>query len=117
MSVEQWRRVPGYPRIEVSNRRRIKRDGKLTNANEILKQSRFKLYRLAWNVPLDHSLIARKSAKPCRGERHGQHKLTVAAVRQIRKSDESDIALARRWRVARQTIWACRTKRLWRHVG
>ena len=116
MSAEQWRPVPGFPRVKVSNRRRIKRDGRLTSAKQVLRQSRQKIFRLAFGVPWDRSLLARKSARPARGERHGQHKLTAAKVRIIRESDESIYALARLYGVYPQTIWLARTRQTWRHV-
>jgi hypothetical protein len=116
MSVEQWRTVPGFPRIECS-RYQIKRDGRITNAKQVLRQSRTKIFRLAWGGVWDRSLLARKSANPRRGQRHGQHRLTNAAVRYIRQSDETLSALAERYKVWPQTIWLVRTRQTWRHVS
>ena len=116
MSVERWKPVPGFPRLECSSRRRIKRDGKLTTAKQILRQSRTKIYRLAFGQPWDRSLLARKSANPRRGEQHGQHKLTAAAVRHIRESDEGLESLAKIYSVWPQTIHAARTGESWKHI-
>lgn len=50
------------------------------------------------------------------GERHPRAKLTEDAVRDIRSSDESAQVMADRYKVKRVTIYAVRSRRLWRHV-
>ena len=132
---ERWRPT-GLPGVEASSYGRVRRHGKITNAKQIHGQYRHRLICRAWHGPAngrhvqfkhgrsDHpsnlyysnrSAIARKSANPRRGERHGNHKLTNAAVRYIRESDETLSALAKRYKVWPQTIWQVRTKS-WRHV-
>lgn len=52
-----------------------------------------------------------------RGGNNGRAVLTEADVQAIRASDESGPALALRYGVTRQTIYAIRTRRLWAHIN
>ena len=60
--------------------------------------------------------IAKGRTKAAAGSRHGQAALTEADVRLIRASDESRIALARRFGVSRSQIGHIILRKGWRHV-
>lgn len=50
------------------------------------------------------------------GERHGNARLTVEIVREIRASSESDAVLSARYGISRPTIYAARKGLTWKHV-
>lgn len=50
------------------------------------------------------------------GERHGNHKLTEDAVREIRSSQESNVALGAKFGVSYKAIWSIRSGKGWAHV-
>ncbi len=50
------------------------------------------------------------------GELHGNAKLTVPIVREVRLSKESQDAIGRRLGVSQQTIQRIRARKAWRHV-
>jgi hypothetical protein len=70
--------------------------------------------RIDNNADMDAKGRARRSAPL--GERNASAKLTEADVRAIRSSPESDTDLAKRYGIARENIWAARTRRTWAHV-
>jgi HNH endonuclease len=51
------------------------------------------------------------------GEGRRFAKLHEEAVRQIRTSDKSDIALAKQFGVSDSAVWMVRSGRTWKHVG
>lgn len=51
-----------------------------------------------------------------RGSTHGHAKFTERDIAEIRTSDETNIALGRRYNVIYKTIWKIRTRRSWTHV-
>jgi hypothetical protein len=51
-----------------------------------------------------------------RGERHGEAKLTDAAVRDIRTSDQSGLALAARYGVSPSLVSLVRRRKAWTHI-
>jgi len=51
------------------------------------------------------------------GEKHGQAKLTEAAVRSVRLSDESPTVIARLLKVSPSLICQIKKKKIWRHVA
>jgi hypothetical protein len=63
-----------------------------------------------------HSKGRGRVTGPPPGEKNWSAKLTEADVRAIRASTESDTALAARYGIARENIWAARTRRTWKHI-
>jgi hypothetical protein len=57
------------------------------------------------------------SPPPLRGESNKSSKLTEAAVRHIRSSEESGSALARRYGVTQTLISMVRLRKIWKHVA
>jgi hypothetical protein len=58
--MEQWKSVPGMPRIEASDFGRIRRDGKLTAAKQVLRQYRQRIIALAWIGPARGRWVRRR---------------------------------------------------------
>jgi hypothetical protein len=58
-----------------------------------------------------------KPEQVARGEKSGPSKLTDEAVREIRKSQQTQRALAARYGVDQRAIWQIRNGHTWRHVS
>jgi hypothetical protein len=67
-------------------------------------------------TPADNVRDMRVRGRIVRGERHHQSKLTATAVIEIRSSDETDTALARRYGVSRPSVRRAREGLTWGHV-
>src|SRR4030095_2264712 len=52
-----------------------------------------------------------------KGERHPNHKLTAAKVREIRRTTNSERNLAGRFGVCRKTIQLIRQRKAWAHLA
>lgn len=72
---------------------------------------------LGTDIENSQDRIDRGRANAPRGEASPQARLTEDAVREIRRSTESQRALARRFGVTRIAIRFARTGRTWRHVA
>lgn len=57
-----------------------------------------------------------RAEQKARGEKCGQSKLTDDAVREIRKSQQSQRALAAHYGVHQRAIWQIKAGHAWRHV-
>lgn len=64
----------------------------------------------------DMDLKSRRVNAQPRGERQGSHKLTDAAVREIRSSSDSVAVLATKFGVSEQNIVFVLQRKTWRHV-
>lgn len=71
---------------------------------------------LRWTTPLANSMDRIQHGTQAHGEGHGNARLTESAVREIRSSSLSAIALAARHGVAVRTIYSVLQWRTWRHV-
>lgn len=73
-------------------------------------------FHLRWGTTADNAADRVAHGTQPRGERHSQAKLTEAAVREVRSSPESAVALARHLGVSAGAIDAIRQGRTWKHV-
>lgn len=75
------------------------------------------LANLAWGSQSENEEDKRRHGTALLGVRHFAAKLDDDAVRVIRSSDESGVALALRFGVSRATITSVRCGKTWRHVS
>lgn len=75
------------------------------------------LANLRWSTPAGNQADRDLHGTSNKGERHGNAKLTDAIVREIRQSDESGAALARRLNVSQATVSLVRRRKIWAHVA
>jgi len=64
----------------------------------------------------DASAKGRTKPSGCKGEAHGEAKLSEADVTEIRSCSSSGVELARRFGVTATTISHIRLRKTWRHI-
>lgn len=75
-----------------------------------------RLENLAYGTQLENVRDSIRNGTIARGEKRGRAKLTVATVREIRKSLESSRVLGKRYGVDNKTINGIVNRKTWRHV-
>ena len=71
---------------------------------------------LAWGSYTDNEADKRRYGRRVEGLKHHNSKLTPSLVRDIRKSQKTDLQLSRELQIARYAIYAARKRITWKHV-
>lgn len=74
------------------------------------------LENLAWGTHKENESDKRRHGRNLAGERHHQHILTLAQVRNIRKSPLQSIHLAKLYNVHKDTVYRIRQGRGWKGI-
>jgi hypothetical protein len=138
--MEKWKPVPGMHGVEASDHGRIRRDGMLTSAKQVLRVYRHRIVAAAWlslnaadrryvvkfrrgtSCRLSNLYVCSHAAsherRPARGEACGAAILTENAVREILslRGRVMQKEIARQFNISRQSVSDIWHGRTWRHV-
>jgi hypothetical protein len=71
---------------------------------------------LEWQTPRQNTDDRGQRGATARGERSGRSKLTESQINEIRKSDETGTALAKKYKVSHTQIYNVKNRKRWTHV-